>query len=70
MPKKRETADDIETKLKRMGARKVGEAEFSTSQEYSGVYRFVVESLDKGKKTSHVRAVSKAELRKRKKERA
>lgn len=60
MPKKRETAGDIETKLKRMRARKVGEAEFSTSQEYSGVYRFVVESLDKGKKTSHINIRAKS----------
>lgn len=70
MLKKRENADDIETKLRRMGAKKVDETEFSKSREYSGVYHFVLESLDKGKKTSRVRGVGKAGLIKGKKERA
>lgn len=55
MIKKRITADDIEMKLRRMGARKVADDKFRTAPEYSAIYHSVVESFEK--KNGAARAV-------------
>ncbi len=60
MIRKTTTADDIELRLKRLNARKVADEEFSTAREYSGIYRFVVETFEKKSKSGHNRMVAGA----------
>lgn len=69
MIKKQSTAADIEVKLRRMGARKVADEEFKTAQEYSNIYRFVVESFENKSNVSRSRRIARSGVIMRKKER-
>jgi len=66
MNKKRLTADDIEAKLKQMGARELTEQKFNISKEYSGIRDFVLEALEK-KKTNSTHTILKNKRTTRKK---
>ena len=68
MIKKRFTANDIETKLKLLGAREVSDSEVKTSEDYSNIYRFAVESFEKKVKAGNSRKVMRARSIRQKKE--